>query len=84
MSERAFNCFVVGAGTFAYAILFGNIAALVSDNASEFRQKLQEKIHLVTNFMNKKALKAEAKKQADEYFSYVWSKNMGIDEREIL
>ena len=29
--ERAFNCFVVLIGTFTYAILFGNMASLVSD-----------------------------------------------------
>ena len=84
VSERAFNCFVVLTGTFAYAILFGNIAALVNDNASEFRKKVQDNYHFVIQFMHKKGLSSDILKQAHEYFSYIWSKNMGIDEMEIL
>jgi hypothetical protein len=34
VNERAFNCFVVLMGTFIYAILFGNMASLVSDLSS--------------------------------------------------
>lgn len=43
IAERAFNCFVILIYTFAYAILFGNMASLVSGLANNAKSQMYKK-----------------------------------------
>jgi hypothetical protein len=56
--ERLINCVIVLIGTFSYAILFGNIASLVSDFASDVRSALQDKYHASIVHLQKNNLTA--------------------------
>ena len=42
VNERAFNAFIILVGTFVYALLFGNIAAMVADFAPHLFIQFQE------------------------------------------
>jgi hypothetical protein len=84
VSERAFNCFVVLMGTFTYAILFGNMASLVSDLTSALKTKLHSQYQFVMNFLTKKKLKNNFYKQVDEYFNHIWTHNLGFNDNELL
>jgi hypothetical protein len=54
--ERAFNCLVILITYFAYAILFGNMASLVSNLTSHLRSNLYEKYSFVLSYLKKKEL----------------------------
>lgn len=55
--ERAFNCFAVLVFTFAYSVLFGNMASLVNDMVTQLNSTLHLQYQFVLSFLNKKDLK---------------------------
>jgi hypothetical protein len=54
--ERAFNCCVILIYTFAYAILFGNMASLVSKLGSSLHTTLYKNYYYIMVFLQKKSL----------------------------
>jgi hypothetical protein len=81
--ERLFNCLVTLIYTFAYAILFGNIASMVNDLTGAVTTKLHAQHTFVVQLLNKKKLK-HFKNQVEEYFNYIWFVNKGIEEKDLL
>jgi hypothetical protein len=77
--ERAYNCLVVLVGTFSYAILFGDIAALVSGLSSQLKGKLFDDYQSVMSFLEKRGLQKQYGKKVSEYYNYIWSTEMGVD-----
>jgi hypothetical protein len=57
VSERLYNCLVTLIYTFAYAVLFGNIASMVNDIATQVKSKLHKHHAFVIDLLNKKRLK---------------------------
>ena len=84
IEERAFNCFTILCGTFIYAILFGNIAALVSDLSPILRSKLHTQYRFVMDLVYKKGIEKKFSKRLKEYYNYIWSTNKGVNEKQIL
>jgi hypothetical protein len=81
--ERAFNCAVILIYTFAYAVLFGNMASLVSELTGSMRSKLHEEYTFIFNFLEKKGL-PRFKTQIEEYYNTQWILDSGIKDTEIL
>ena len=84
VNERLLNCLVILVGTFAYAILFGNIASLVSDLTGQLRSKLHHNYQYVMNFLQKQGLRGKFGRKVDEYFTYIWHANKGVDDDTIV
>jgi hypothetical protein len=82
--ERALNCFVILVGTFSYAILFGDIAALVSGQSAELKGKLFDNYQRVMGFLNKRKLTSQFGAKVSQYYNYIWSHEMGVDSNIIL
>lgn len=71
----------IGVSTFAYIV--GNIAMLVSNldaRAEAYRQKMDS----VNNFLRFREIPAPLKDRVKSYYDYLWSRNKGIKEEEIL
>jgi hypothetical protein len=81
--ERAFNCFVILIYTFAYAILFGNMASLVTDLSANFKQSVFNKRNFVMNFLGKNKID-HFRENVDEFYNYIWKNDTGVDESEVL
>jgi hypothetical protein len=82
--ERALNCFVILVGTFSYAILFGDVAALVSGLSSELKGKLFDNYQRVMGFLQKRGLTEQFGTKVSQYYNYMWSHEMGVDQNVIL
>jgi hypothetical protein len=81
--ERAFNCAAILIYTFAYAILFGNMASLVSGLANNDKSKMYKQYQFVMNIITKKRL-TTFKTSIEEFFNYIWSVDMGLSQDELL
>jgi hypothetical protein len=81
--ERLFNCLVVLVTYAAYGLLFGNMASLVSNLTSHMREDLYKKYSFVLEYLDKKKLN-KYRRQIEDYFSYVWLDDIGMDEDAMI
>ena len=80
VSERAFNALVIWFGTFFYALLFGNIAAMVADFAPQLFYEFQEKQRYVASRIPEARVAESVRHRIKEYFDYRWNTQQGIDD----
>ncbi|CAI2367548.1 unnamed protein product [Moneuplotes crassus] len=83
--ERIYNAFVILCGTFIYAFLFGNIASIMTEFASQMPFfKLHKQFEDVMNSLNKEAVPMPLISKIKDYYDYIWANSGGVSQDEIL
>ena len=80
VNERIINALVILCGTFLYALLFGNIAAMVADFAPQLFYEFQEKYQYVLSKIPSNRVDERVRNRIKEYFDYQWNTQQGIDD----
>jgi len=81
--EYAISLVLVSVSVSMYATIVGNVGSLLSNLDSASRM-YREKMDSVTTYMKYKKIPPHLQERVLSYYEYLWSRQKGLDEHEIL
>lgn len=82
--ERFFNAFIIWAGTFIYAFLFGNVASIMSDFAPQLFFNFHKRYHQVMTSVKRGQVNKQISRNIRNYYDFIWANSKGFSQEEIL
>mmetsp|Transcript_62148 Transcript_62148/g.196579 ORF Transcript_62148/g.196579 Transcript_62148/m.196579 type:complete len:846 (-) Transcript_62148:44-2581(-) len=81
--ERRYIVILQIIGAVVYAVVFGNVAVLISSFDASY-QRYRDRMDLMNEFGDSNALPSDLRERMRGYVSYVWNINHGIEARDML
>ncbi|SCC90892.1 Uncharacterized protein SCG7109_BV_00020 [Chlamydiales bacterium SCGC AG-110-M15] len=82
-TEILFTMIAMCIGVSIYAYIIGNMASLVA-NIDAVAQAYRQKMDSINNYMRLREIPVELQKRIRRYYDYVWSRNKGLSEVNLL